>query len=152
MPALVPGAKRKIYRGDVSENVPQIREALAAVAGLKPGCILMQAAAPNAAKLGFGVAASGYFVVCNAPMHQHLEYVHAADEMVQAYIPRSGDVYLVRATAGLVGPKDTPLSIGANGRVVVAAADANDRVIVGYLHEALTSAVLVDALVDMRIK
>src|SRR5215510_14103258 len=108
------GPKRKIYRGDVSENNPEQIELPAAAAGIKPGMLVMQQ--PD--KLAVHGGGNAYYYVANAPMHfDPLTYVYDAGETVFAYIPRSREVYLVRAAAGVTVEADAPLMSDGAGRV-----------------------------------
>lgn len=145
---IIPGPKRKIYRGGYENADPQQKELLASVAGIRPGQLVVDTAGE------FGLAAAGtaaYVYIANAPMHADpLSYVYVEDETVFAYIPRSRDVYLVRAAAATYA-SDTPLAVGANGQVVAAAADAE---VVGYAYTNDGSAQTVTAgqFIDMRIR
>lgn len=146
------GPKRKIFRGGVEENTPQQLERPMLAAGGKPGDLI----AVTANGLSFQDAPAGaYFYVLNAPMHQDpITYVYALGETGFGYVPRSRDVYLVRAAAALTVAKDAPLSVDAAGRVVAATPAAGETPaspIVGYAHFAV-SAAAVDTLIDMRIK
>lgn len=142
------GPKRKIYRGGVEENTPQILELPAAAAGIIAGNILTRTAT-TLAKSGVAAAPGVFFYIANAPMHQNtLTYSHASGEMVQAYIPRSRDVYLVRVAAAQTLAADSPLTMDAAGRVRLAV-PATEPVI-GYSVFA-SAAAAVDTLIDMRI-
>lgn len=147
MPALVPGAKRKIYRGDYAHNDPQQKELRASAAGFRPGQLLAEVGG----EFALATAGAALFNVCNAPMHgDPLTYVYADDESVNAYIPRSRDYYLVRATAATYAA-GTPLAIGANGTVVAASGTA---AIIGFAFTTDGSAQVATAgqpLIDMRV-
>lgn len=142
------GPKRKIYRGGVEENTPQILELPAAAAGILAGNIVTRTAT-TLLKSGVAAAPGVFFYIANAPMHQSpLTYSHASGEMVQAYIPRSRDVFLVRVAASQTLVADSPLTMDAAGRVRLAV-PATEPVI-GYSVFASASAA-VDTLIDMRI-
>ncbi|MNJ10711.1 hypothetical protein D3C77_48730 [compost metagenome] len=141
------GPKRKIYRGGVEVNTPQLLELPAAAAGIKAGNIVVR----TATTLANGTAATAaYFYIANAPMHQNtLTYSYASGEMVQAYIPRSRDVYLVRVAAAQTLAADSPLAADAAGRVRLGVVGTDP--IIGYsVFASVTAAV--DTLIDMRIK
>ena len=141
------GPKRKIYRGGVEVNTPQILELPVAAAGMKAGNIVTRTA--TTLVNGTAAAPGVFFYIANAPMHQNtLTYSHASGEMVQAYIPRSRDVYLVRVAAAQTLAADSPLTMDAAGRVRLAV-PATERVI-GYSVSA-SSGAAVDTLIDMRI-
>lgn len=139
------GPKRKIFRGGVEENTPQQQELPSPVAGKKPGMIVVRTGdtfALPAANFG------GYVYVLNAPMHQDpISYVYEAGETHFAYLPRSRDVYLGRAAAGLTVAADAPLAVDAAGRLVAAGANP----VIGYSVFAV-SAAAVDTLIDVRFK
>ncbi len=141
------GPKRKIYRGGVEENTPQFLELPVAAAGMKAGNIVTR----TATTLVNGTAATAaYFYVLNAPMHQNtLTYSYALNEMGQAYIPRSRDVYLVRVAAAQTLAADSPLAADAAGRVRLGVPGTDP--IIGYSVFA-SAAAAVDTLIDMRIK
>jgi len=143
------GPKRKIYRGGVEENTPQVIELPAAAAGIIAGNLLVRTAT-TLAKTATAAAPGVYVYVANAPMHKNpLTYVYAAGETVFGYIPRSRDVYLVRVAAGQTLAADSPLTMDAAGRVRLAV-PATEPVI-GYSVFASAGAA-VDTLIDMRIK
>lgn len=141
------GPKRKIYRGGVEENTPQVLELPAAAAGIRPGNMLIRAAAT----LGVaGAASSAYLYVADAPPHGNpLTYVYASGETVFGYIPRSRDVYLVRVAAAQTLAADSPLAADAAGRVRLGVVGTDP--IIGYSVFA-SAAAAVDTLIDMRIK
>lgn len=147
------GPKRKIFRGGVEENTPQQIEFPLAYAGAKPGYLVAVTEDGQSFEVAPGAA---YFYVLNAPMHQDpITYQYARNETGFGYVPRSRDVYLVRAAANLTVTKGQPLSVNEKGQVVAATATISDSVpgtlIVGYAHFAVTAAPE-DTLIDMRIR
>lgn len=141
------GPKRKIYRGGVEENTPQVLELPAGAAGIRPGNLVIRSG--NTLVVATAATAA-YAYIANAPMHKDpLTYVYASGEMVQAYIPRSRDVYLVRVSASQTLVADSPLAADASGRVDLGVVGTDP--IVGYSVFASASAA-VDTLIDMRIK
>lgn len=141
----MPGPKRKIYRGGYQENHPEQMEFLAAAAGILPGHLVIVNADNEFEAAG---ADADYFHVANAaPCTDPLTFEYEAGETVFGYVPRSRDVYLVRAAAGLTVAKDAPLYAAAGG--LVAAAGTS---IVGYSHFPITAATTAGELIDMRIK
>lgn len=147
MPALIPGLKRKIFRGSYQDIDPQQKELRASAAGFRPGQLLVD----NGGEFALAAAGAAAVYVANAPMHgDPLTYVYADDESVNAYIPHSGQFYLVRATAATYA-SDTPLAVGANGTVVAAGTGA---AVIGYAYTNDGSAQVATAgqpFIDMRI-
>lgn len=145
--AIQNGPKRKIYRGGVEENTPQVLELPAAAAGIKAGNIVVRATNTLA---NAGTGASAYFYIADAPPHMNtLTYSYALGETVFGYIPRSRDVYLVRVAAAQALAADSPLAADAAGRVRLGVVGTDP--IIGYSVFASASAA-VDTLIDMRIK
>lgn len=141
------GPKRKIYRGGVEENTPQVLELPAAATGIKAGNIVVRAVNTLA---NAGTGASAYFYIADAPPHMNtLTYSYTAGETVFGYIPRSRDVYLVRVAAAQALLADSPLAADAAGRVRLGVVGTDP--IIGYSVFASASAA-VDTLIDMRIK
>mgnify|MGYP000866707646 CR=1 FL=1 len=140
------GPKRKIYRGDVSENHPQQHEALTDVSGILPGNLL----AVNGDGEFVNHGTQGYVYVANAPpCMDPLTYVYEAGETGFGYVPRSRDVYLMRAVAGLTFAKDAPLYSNGAGKITTT---VGSNTLVGYAHFAQTSATALNDLIDVRIK
>lgn len=140
------GPKRKIYRGDASENHPQQYEALIDASGVLPGNILAVNADDEFVKHG----TQGYVYIANAPpCMDPLTYVYAAGETGFGYIPRSRDVYLMRAAAGLTFAKDAALYSNQAGQVTTT---ASGNTLIGYAHFAQTVATTANELIDVRIK
>lgn len=145
--AIQVGPKRKIYRGGVEENTPQVLELPAAATGIKAGNIVVRAVNTLA---NAGTGASAYFYIADAPPHMNtLTYSYTAGETVFGYIPRSRDVYLVRVAATQALLADSPLAADAAGRVRLGVVGTDP--IIGYSVFASASAA-VDTLIDMRIK
>jgi hypothetical protein len=145
--AIQNGPKRKIYRGGVEENTPQVLELPAAAAGIKAGNIVVRDTNTLA---NAGTGASAYFYIADAPPHMNtLTYSYAQGETVFGYIPRSRDVYLVRVAATQTLVADSPLAADAAGRVRLGVVGTDP--IIGYSVFASASAA-VDTLIDMRIK
>lgn len=139
------GPKRKIFRGGVEENTPVQSEHTMVTAGLKPGMLVVR----NGNNFALPAASfGGYVYIANAPMHRDpISYVYAANETVFAYRPRSRDVFLMRAAAGLTVAADAPLAVDAAGRVVAAGSNP----VIGYSVFAVNAAA-VDTLIDVRFK
>lgn len=145
--AIQNGPKRKIYRGGVEENTPQVLELPAAAAGIRPGNIVTRVGNTLAVATA---ATSAYTYIADAPPHKDpLTYVYEAGETVFAYIPRSRDVYLVRVAAAQALLADSPIAADAAGRVDLGVVGTDP--IIGYSVFASASAA-VDTLIDMRIK
>ena len=145
--AIQNGPKRKIYRGGVEENTPQVLELPAAAAGIRPGNIVTRVG--NTLAVGTAATAA-YTYIADAPPHKDpLTYVYAQGETVFAYIPRSRDVFLVRVAAAQALLADSPIAADAAGRVDLGVVGTDP--IIGYSVFASASAA-VDTLIDMRIK
>jgi len=145
--AIQNGPKRKIYRGGVEENTPQVLELPAAAAGIRPGNIAIRVG--NTLAVGTAATAA-YTYIVDAPPHQDpLTYVYKQGETVFAYIPRSRDGYLVRVAAAQALLADSPIAADAAGRVDLGVVGTDP--IIGYSVFASASAAA-DTLIDMRIK
>lgn len=141
------GPKRKIYRGGVEENTPQVVELPAGAAGIRPGNLVTRSG--NTLVVATA-ATTGYTYIADAPPHGNpLTYVYASGETVFAYIPRSRDVYLVRVSASQALLADSAIAPDAAGRAKLGTIGTDP--IVGYSVFASASAA-VDTLIDMRIK
>lgn len=144
MPALQPGPKNKIYRGGYQNTHPEQLELPAAAAGILPGHIVQRTADELAVHTD-----AGYFYIANSPPAQNpLTFVYEEGETVFGYVPRSRDVYLMRAGAGLTVAADAPLASGGDGTVVAAVGDV---AVIGYAHFAVNAATA-GTLIDVRIK
>lgn len=137
---------RKIYRGDFGKNNPQQMEYLADVSGILPGNLL----SVNSDEEFIKAAQGAYIYIANAPPCFDVDYVYAAGETVFGYVPQSGDVFLMRAVAGLTGNKDIPLYSNAAGQVT--ATNPGSAQVIGYLHFPQDVATAANDLIDVRIR
>lgn len=141
------GPKRKIYRGGYQENHPEQMEFLLDTSGTLPGHLL----SVNADEEFIKAAQGAYIYIANAPpCFDPLTYEYEVGETAFGYVPRSRDVYLVRAVAGLTCNKDAPLYSNAAGQVT--ATDPGSAQVVGYSHFEITVATAANDLIDMRIR
>lgn len=143
----MPGPKRKIFRGGYEENHPQQMEYILDTSGTLPGDLLAVTAGadPHFVKAG----TQGYQYIANAPpCMDPLTYAYAVGETAFGYVPRSRDVFLMRAIAGLTCAKDAPLYNNGSGKIT-AVATGN---IIGYSHFPITVATALNDLIDVRIK
>lgn len=143
----MPGSKRKIYRGGYQENHPEQMEFILDASGTLPGHLL----SVNADEEFIKAAQGAYIYIANAPpCMDALTYEYEVGETAFGYVPRSRDVYLVRAVAGLTCNKDAPLYSNAAGQVTATQPGTAEPV--GYSHFAITEATAANDLIDMRIK
>lgn len=141
------GPKRKIYRGGYQENHPEQMEYILDSSGTLPGHLLSVTSDEEFIKAAQGA----YIYIANAPpCFDPLTYEYEVGETAFGYVPRSRDVYLVRAVAGLTCAKDAPLYSNAAGQVT--ATDPGSAQVVGYSHFEITVATAANDLIDMRIR
>lgn len=141
------GPKRKIYRGGYQENHPEQMEYILDSSGTLPGHLL----SVNSDEEFIKAAQGAYIYIANAPpCMDALTYEYEVGETAFGYVPRSRDVYLVRAVAGLTCVKDAPLYSNAAGQVT--AVDPGSAQVVGYSHFEITVATAANDLIDMRIR
>ncbi|MNE03187.1 hypothetical protein D3C80_956820 [compost metagenome] len=140
----------KIYRGGYQNNAPEQLEFPmdATAAGAKPGSLVKLVAGKFVLAATADASALAELLVLNAPATFDIDYAYAADETGFAYVPKSGDVYAVRASAGVTGVVGARLIADAAGTVKALAAET---VISGYLATALGAATDAGDLIDMRI-
>lgn len=141
------GAKRKIYRGGYQENHPEQMEYLLDSSGTLPGHLL----SVNTDEEFIKAAQGAYIYIANAPpCFDPLTYEYKVGETAFGYVPRSRDVYLVRAVAGMTCAKDAPLYSNAAGQVT--ATNPGSAQVVGYSHFEINVATAANDLIDMRIR
>lgn len=147
----MPGPKRKIYRGGYQENHPEQMEFILDSSGTTLGGHLLTMSGGNFVRAAAGLTATSYVYVANVPpCMDALSYEYSQNETAFGYVPRSRDVYLVRAVAGMTCAKDAPLYSAADGRVTATQAGAAEPV--GFSRFAISVATEADDLIDMRIK
>lgn len=112
----------KIYRGGVQRTTPETREAnLEGFAGtLRAGVALSLAQDAEGMSVVSGVAPNGFFYIVGEPLFgdvdDNLFAPEGQESSIRMYTPRSGDLYAVRAVAGIEMYDDMPLTIDENGR------------------------------------
>lgn len=143
----MPGPKRKIYRGGYQENHPEQMEFILDSSGTTlPGHLL----AVNATEEFVLHGTQGYVYIANAPpCFDPLTYEYTQGETAFGYVPRSRDVYLMRAVAGLTCAKDAALYSNQSGQITTT---AGGNTLIGYSHFAITVATSANDLIDVRIK
>ena len=141
------GPKRKIYRGGYQENHPEQMEYILDSSGTLPGHLL----SVNSDEEFIKATQGAYIYIANAPpCMDALTYEYEVGETAFGYVPRSRDVYLVRAVAGLTCAKDAPLYSNAAGQVT--AVNPGGAEVVGYSHFEIAVATAANDLIDMRIR
>jgi hypothetical protein len=149
----------KIYRGGVHRTTPETLEVnWSGPAGVT--VILPGGAAALSADDGITgvVGANTFFYIIGEQLHGGVdENQIGTGSSIRLYTPRSGDLYAVRAAAGVPPVDDTPLTINAAGQF--AAAGANDPVhaYLDYpsnssLQVDLTGPTVADQLIPIKIK
>lgn len=104
----------KVYRGGVQRTTPETREALyTGAAAVLPGTA---AALSVANGIKPQPAAGEFFYLVGENLHTDIDTAYVQGETVRMYSPRSGDLYAVRAAAGIAIVDDLPLTINALGR------------------------------------
>ena len=147
----MPGPKRKIFRGGYQENHPEQMEFLLDSSGTTLAGHLLTVSSDKFVRAAAGLTAASYVYVANVPpCMDALTYEYEQGETAFGYVPRSRDVYLVRAVAGLTCAKDAPLYSNAAGQVT--ATDPGSAQVVGYSHFEITVATAANDLIDMRIR
>lgn len=145
----------KVYRGGVQRTTPETREvAYTAAAPVLPGT----AAALDA---GNGIkpqpADGEFFYLVGENLHTDIDTAYAQGETVRMYSPRSGDLYAVRAAAGIALVDDLPLTINAQGRF--AAGTPGTDQIAAYVDnpssahpQTLPATTVADQIIPVKIK
>lgn len=120
----------KVYRGGVQRTTPETMEVNAPATGVVlPGtCVAVTASTNTATKT---VADTAFFYFVGEQMHGSIDDDNGVasvaldgESSLRLYSPRSGDLYVGRAAAGVAFVNDLPLAINADGRLVAATGDA----------------------------
>lgn len=145
----------KIYRGGVHRTTPETLEAAAWTgSALLPGTAVSVNASDETAFVKGVTGIRDFFYVVGEALHGGVDDdYNGAETSVRGYVPRSGDLYAVRAAAGLTLVDGMPLTIDADGRFAAATAyvppvEANPAVpasrIDAYVHYPRDSSLRVD--------
>lgn len=116
----------KVYRGGVQRTTPETAEVNAPASGvLLPGTAVAVTASTNTATKT--VADTAFFYFVGEQMHGSIDddvgvasVATDGKSSVRLYTPRSGDLYVGRAAAGVTLANDAPLAIDAAGRLIAA--------------------------------
>lgn len=139
----------KIYRGGVHRTTPETLEAAAWTgSALLPGTAVTVDASDETAFIKGVTGIRDFFYIVGEALHGGVDDDYEdAETSVRGYVPRSGDLYAVRAAAGLTLVDGMPLTIDANGRFAAATAategDPASR-IDAYVHYPRDSSLRVD--------
>lgn len=133
----------KIYRGGVHRTTPETLEAAAWTgSSLLPGTAVTVDASDETAFIKGVTGIRDFFYVVGEALHGGVDDDYNDEETsVRGYVPRSGDLYAVRAAAGLTIVDGMPLTIDADGRFAAAVADGR---IDAYVHYPRDSSLRVD--------
>lgn len=139
----------KIYRGGVHRTTPETLEAAAWTgSALLPGTAVTVDASDETAFIKGVTGIRDFFYVVGEALHGGVaDDYNGAETSVRGYVPRSGDLYAVRAAAGLTLVDGMPLTINADGRFAAATAAAGETPasrIDAYVHYPRDSSLRVD--------
>lgn len=139
----------KIYRGGVHRTTPETLEAAAWTgSALLPGTAVTVDASDETAFIKGVTGIRDFFYVVGEALHGGVDDDYEdAETSVRGYVPRSGDLYAVRAAAGLTIVDGMPLTINADGRFAAATAAAGETPasrIDAYVHYPRDSSLRVD--------
>lgn len=139
----------KIYRGGVHRTTPETLEAAAWTgSALLPGTAVTVDASDETAFIKGVTGIRDFFYIVGEALHGGVDDdYNGAETSVRGYVPRSGDLYAVRAAAGLTLVDGMPLTIDANGRFAAATAATEDDPasrIDAYVHYPRDSSLRVD--------
>lgn len=139
----------KIYRGGVHRTTPETLECMEwSGSALLPGTAVTVDASDESEFVKGVVGIRDFFYVVGEALHGGIDDdYNGAETSVRAYVPRSGDLYAVRAVAGLTLVDGMPLTINADGRFAAATAAASETPasrIDAYVHYPRDSSLRVD--------
>lgn len=109
----------KIYRGGVHKTTPETTEVKSASdAALKAGHVVQLNGSNKAVKQA--ISGKNEFVyVVGEKLHHGIDQVQGTDgDSVRLYVPKSGDLFAVRAAAGVNIKNDMPLAVNSDGRAI----------------------------------
>lgn len=120
----------RVYRGGVQRTTPETAEVNRPATGVVlPGtCVAITAATNTATKT---VADTAFFYFVGEQLHGSIDddngvasVAISGESSLRLYSPRSGDLYVGRAAAGVALVNDLPLAINADGRLIAATGEA----------------------------
>lgn len=147
---------QNIYRGGVQRTTPETREANAPTTGTYlPGTAVNITTAAGSMTIGKGPR-SGWFYVLAEQMYGSVDDNQVGlQSSVRMFQPHSGDLLAGRAVAGIALADDTPLTIDADGRFLVA---AGETVVYAYVdnptsaYPQTATPTVLDQLIPIKIK
>ena len=116
----------KIYRGGVHKTTPETTEVKSASnAALLAGNVVQLDANGKAVKQA--VSGKSLFVyVVGEKLHHNIDHIQGTDgDSVRLYVPTSGDLFAVRAAAGVNIKNDMPLAVNSDGRAIQSTAQVS---------------------------
>lgn len=139
----------KIYRGGVHRTTPETLEAAEWPSGsMLPGTAVSVSASNQTAFIKGVTGIRDFFYIVGEPLHGGVDTDYAgAETSIRAYVPRSGDLYAVRAAAGMTLVDGAPLTMDGAGRFAAATAAAGETPasrIDAYVHYPRDSSLRVD--------
>lgn len=140
----------KIYRGGYQNNHPEVveRKIATAAAGILPGTIVKISGGEFVAAVTADLEAQEELFVLNHPPTFDVDYAYSAGETGYGYIPISGQVYAVRAAAGVIGDQGVKLAVGTAGSAIL---QTTETEILGHIATAVPAATTAGQLIDLRI-
>lgn len=137
----------KIYKGPVSENLPQVRERLAAAA-ITPGQAVVDNGSGKFTPAGAATVAPFWIAQENYLAMEGVDVNYAVDDTVIGMVPLHDELFAVIIPTGVsVVNGVTELSLGASGKFVVA---TTGRPVVAYAAETYNNASGSDQLIMVR--
>lgn len=114
----------KIYRGGVHRTTPETLECMEwSGSALLPGTAVTVDATDESEFIKGVTGIRDFFYIVGEALHGGVaDDYNGAETSVRAYVPRSGDLYAVRAAAGLTLVDGMPLTINSDGRFSAATA------------------------------
>lgn len=139
----------KIYRGGVHRTTPETLECMEwSGSALLPGTAVTVDATDESEFIKGVTGIRDFFYIVGEALHGGVaDDYNGAETSVRAYVPRSGDLYAVRAAAGLTLVDGMPLTINSDGRFAAATAAAGETPasrIDAYVHLPRDGSVSVD--------
>lgn len=107
----------KIYRGGVHKTTPETTEVKSDVALLAGNVVQLNG---NNKAVKQAISGKNEFVyVVGEKLHHGIDQVQGTDgDSVRLYVPKSGDLFAVRAAAGVNIANDMPLAVNSDGRAI----------------------------------
>lgn len=114
----------KIYRGGVHKTTPETTEVKSDAALLAGNVVQLDG---NNKAVKQAISGKNEFVyVVGEKLHHGIDQVQGTDgDSVRLYVPKSGDLFAVRAAAGVNIQNDMPLAVNSDGRAIESTAEVN---------------------------